>query len=66
MNAADLPDNSIVVGPTSNGREVVYIKNHPSKTAQWRGTDGGYHGNWAIDEALRYDEATILRVGVGE
>lgn len=64
MKAADLPDSTIVVGQAASGREVVYIKNHSSSTAPWRGTGGGYHGDWVIDDALEAG-GTVLRVGDG-
>ncbi len=58
--AADLPDGSVVAD-----RDVVYIKNHPSKTAQWRGTNGGYVGDWRVDQALA-EGAAVVRHGYGE
>jgi hypothetical protein len=59
FSAADLPDESVVAG-----RTVAYIKNHPTATAQWRGTNGGFFGNWRIDEELA-GGATVLRHGDG-
>jgi hypothetical protein len=59
FSAKDLPDLSVVANPT-----VAYIKNHPTATAQWRGTNGGYFGNWRIDEELACG-ATVLRHGDG-
>lgn len=58
-NAADLPAGSVVASAT-----VAYIKDHPTATAQWRGTNGGYFGDWKIDEEL-VASAEILRVGGG-
>lgn len=57
--AADLPDGSVV-----SAELTTFVKDHPTKTAQWRGTRGGYHGNWEVDVALD-DGAEILRVGRG-
>lgn len=56
-SAADLPDFSIVAGDYT-----VWIKSHPSRTAQWRGTDGGYFGDWYVDERITAG-AQVLRVG---
>ncbi len=58
--AADLPDGSVVADS-----ETAYIKTHPSRTAQWRGTRGGYHANWEIDQVLAQPDSQILRVGDG-
>lgn len=59
FSAANLPDQSVVAGHT-----VAYIKNHPTGTAEWRGTNGGFFGNWRIDEELA-GGATVLRYGDG-
>lgn len=58
--AADLPDGSIVAT-----RTTVYIKTHPTKWAQWRGTNGEHAPDPFIDSDLA-DGATVLRVGYGE
>lgn len=63
MSAADLPDGTIVVGREPQRREVAYIKNHPTKTASWRGTDGGFHGDWFVDELIANGTAVVLRHG---
>lgn len=55
--AADLPDGSVVYSP-----RTTYVKDHPSSTAAWRGTRGGYHGDWEVDEALAKG-AEIVRIG---
>jgi hypothetical protein len=66
VNAADLPDNSIVVGRERHTvREVVCIKDRPTKTAAWRCTDGSYVGDWFIDKLLTDGDSTVLRVGTG-
>ncbi|MEV1315421.1 hypothetical protein AB0J14_04970 [Micromonospora arborensis] len=57
IRAADLPDGSVV-----SGERTTYIKDHPSKTAAWRGTRGGHHRDWEVDEALTAG-AQVLRVG---
>jgi hypothetical protein len=65
MKAADLPDDSIVVGRESEGsREVVCIKNHPSQWSAWRCTNGSHAGDWFIDELLA-NGGTVLREGSG-
>jgi len=58
--AADLPDRSIV-----SGERTTYVKDRPTPTAAWRGTRGGYHRDWEIDEALAAG-AQVVRVGSGE
>lgn len=66
MNAAELPDGSIVVGrelPTL--REVVCIKDHPTKFSAWRCTNGSHVGDWFIDKLIDGGDATVLRVGTG-
>lgn len=60
FTAAELPDGSVVAN-----EKKAFIKNHPTPTAPWRGTDGGYHPNWSVDEALT-NGATLLRRGTGE
>lgn len=57
VRAADLPDGSVV-----SADHTTYVKDHPSKTAAWRGTRGGHHGDWAVDKALT-DGAQVLRIG---
>jgi hypothetical protein len=58
--AADLADGSVVAD-----HRRAYIKTHPTSTAAWRGTDGGYHHDWTVDEALT-NGAEVLRDGTGE
>jgi hypothetical protein len=58
--AADLPDGSIVATA-----DKAYIKNHPTPDAPWRGTNGGRHGDWQVQEALQSGEATVVRIGDG-
>lgn len=60
FTAAELPDGSVVAD-----HRRAFIKNHPTATAAWRGTDGGYHGDWAVEEALA-NGARLLRRGTGE
>lgn len=60
ITAADLSDGSVVADA-----DRAFIKNHPTPTAPWRGTDGGFHGNWAVDKALT-GGAVVLRDGTGE
>jgi hypothetical protein len=60
QSADALPDGSVVAK-----RNVVYVKNHPTATAQWRGSNGGYFGDWKVDDALR-EGAVVLRVGYGK
>lgn len=55
--AADLPDSSVVAWFNR-----VYVKDHPTKTAQWRATNGGYYSDEQVDECL-VDGAAVLRVG---
>lgn len=55
--AADLPDGSVVAE-----NNVVYIRNHPTRTAPWRGTNSGYFGDQHIDEVLAAG-GTVLRYG---
>lgn len=63
---ADLPDGSIVVGREApDYREVVCIKNHPTKHSQWRCSNGAHVGDWFIDRLLAGGDATVLRVGSG-
>ena len=57
IKAADLPDGSVVADDNT-----AWIKNHPTVTAAWRGTDGGYAGNWLVDKALEKG-AQVLRGG---
>lgn len=64
ISAADLPDFSIVVGVRNVNHEVVFIKNWPTATAGWRGSDGGYHPDWSVDEHLAAG-GSVLRVGDG-
>ncbi len=55
--AADLPDGSIVAA-----RDRVWIRTHPTPTAPWRNTYGGYSGDWEVDKALAAG-AVVLRMG---
>jgi hypothetical protein len=57
--AADLPERSVVAS-----EHHAYIKNHPTPTAPWRGTSGGYFADWKVDEELA-SGARVLRVGTG-
>lgn len=57
LRAADLPDGSVVATES-----VAYIKTNPAAWAQWRGTDGGYWSDAAVDERLR-QEGQVLRYG---
>ncbi len=57
--AADLPTGSVVFS-----ERTTYVKDHPTDSAPWRGTRGGYHGDWEVDVALDAG-AEILRVGRG-
>jgi hypothetical protein len=59
VRAADLPEGSTVATDRK-----AFIKNHPTLTAPWRGTDGGYHGDWSVQKALDAG-AQVLRVGDG-
>jgi hypothetical protein len=66
VNAADLPDGSIVVGRELPGqREVVCVKDHPTKFSAWRCTNGSYVGDWFIDKLLVGGDVAVLRVGAG-
>jgi hypothetical protein len=60
ISAANLSDGSVVAD-----HRRAFIKNHPTPNAPWRGTDGGYHYNRSIDEALA-NGAVVLREGTGE
>lgn len=60
ITAAELSDGSVVAD-----HRRAFIKNHPTTTAAWRGTDGGYHGDWSVDEALA-NGAIVLRDGTGK
>lgn len=55
--AADLPDRSVVATDST-----AYIKTHPTATAPWRGTNGGYFADVWVDEALTAG-GRVLRVG---
>ncbi|GAA2347502.1 hypothetical protein [Dactylosporangium salmoneum] len=57
MNAADLPDGSIVAA-----RDIVFIKNG-DREWPWRGTRGGLHADCVIDDYLQRD-GRVVRVGV--
>lgn len=63
---ADLPAGSIVVGREEPQlREVVCIKDHPTKHSQWRCSNGSFVGDWFIDRLFAGGDATVLRVGSG-
>lgn len=49
----DLPDNTVLRLTLASGRVVVYVKNHPTSAAQWRGTDGSYVSDFILQS--RYD-----------
>lgn len=57
--AASLPDLSVVADD-----DTAWIKNHPSKTAQWRSSNGGYFSNRFMDDQLARG-ARVLREGNG-
>jgi hypothetical protein len=57
IRATHLPDGSVVAGA-----HTTYVKDHPSKTAAWRGTRGEHHGDQEVDKAMA-DGAEVLRVG---
>jgi hypothetical protein len=59
-DAANLPDYSVVADKTT-----AFIKSHPTITAQWRGTNGGYFGDAYINQRITLG-AQVLRVGAGE
>lgn len=57
-NAAELPDDTVVIvapsdsKPWPNRRTVAYIRNHPGRDTQWRGTDGSHMWDQQITEML--------------
>jgi hypothetical protein len=55
--AVDLPDDTVVAFGST-----VWIRNHPSKRTQWRGTNGGHFDDAYIDDRLA-DGAVVLRLG---
>ena len=57
VKAADLPEGSVVAND-----KHAFIKTHPSKNSEWRGTSGLYCGDWYVDELLS-DGAAVLRRG---
>ena len=57
--AADLSDGTVIATA-----EVAYIKNHPSRWSQWRGTNGGHLSDAHLDERLA-SGAQVLRIGDG-
>ncbi|MFD6565442.1 hypothetical protein [Micromonospora profundi] len=59
--AADLPGLSVVATDTN-----AYIKDRPTRTAQWRGTNGGYFADRHIDDLLGAGGGQVLRVGTGQ
>ncbi|GAA0494040.1 hypothetical protein Ade02nite_20780 [Paractinoplanes deccanensis] len=58
IKAADLPDGSVVAN-----NKHAFIKTHPTRTAQWRGTNGGFFGDWYIDELFTEGKTTVVREG---
>ena len=63
--AASLPANTVVLvkpgkGPYSSTRHVAYIRNHPGPEQQWRGTDGSYTHDAAIDEMFARGRGTVM------
>jgi hypothetical protein len=64
--AEDLPRGSVVYIKRIGRRDVVLIKNDPSSTAQWRGTDGGHWHNVLVDEEAETPGSRLLVRGEGE
>jgi hypothetical protein len=59
--AADLPEGSVVA---TEGKAYVRATDGAPEGAPWRGTNGGYFGDWKVDEELA-NGAQVLRVGTG-
>lgn len=57
VKAVDLPDGSVVANDFH-----AFIKTHPAKYSQWRGTTGGFYPNELVQKEL-YNGAAVLRVG---
>ena len=57
VKAAALPDGSVVATD-----KHAFMKNHPTASSAWRGTDGSYAGDWYVDGLLEKG-AQVLRQG---
>lgn len=65
--AEDLPRGTVVlIKRAAPRRDVVLIKNDPSSSSQWRGTDGGYWHNVLVDEEAETPGSRVLMIGEGQ
>lgn len=53
-----LPDDSVVASAT-----LTWIRNHPTRTSQWRCSNGGHYSDGQVQEVLDAKRAEILRRG---